>query len=94
MTMAEMTMADSEVTVAAMSAVAATGESLTGDGQRSGGQRESRNRCGNDALELRHGRYLLWAERVSLRDDPALVMWTVARCDRDHSDRRGAGRTL
>jgi hypothetical protein len=75
------TMAAEAAAVAAMSA----GESLAGDGERSGAQRESGDRRGNDRFEFRHGRILLWAGRVSLRDDPALVLRAVARCDRGHS---------
>jgi hypothetical protein len=85
---AEMTMADSVANsmaaVAAMAAVTA-GESLAGDGERGGGQRESGNRRGNDGLELRHGRRLLRAGRVSLRDDPPLEVRAVMRCDGGHS---------
>ena len=78
------TMAAEAAAVAAMPAMTA-GESLAGDGERSAGQRESGDRRGNDRFEFRHGRILLWAGRVSLRDDPALVVRAVARCDRDHS---------
>ena len=63
-----MTTADPVVAMAAVPAVTTTTcESLAGDGQRSGGQRQSRNRGGNDRLELRHARLLLGRARIALR---------------------------